>query len=323
MKVLVTGGGGFIGMSLIDALIKRKYEVSSFSRKTYAELEQKGVHQIVGDISNKENVMDACEGKGAVFHIAAKVKLWGKYNDFYSTNVMGTEHIIDACLANGIKYLVFTSSASVVFNGDNIEGSNESLPYPKHAVSNYTATKALAEQKVLAANNSSLQTISLRPHIVWGPGDNHIIPGILQRAKKGRLWQIGSNSKYISTTYISNYTDAQLLALDALINNKNIAGEAFFITNGEPIKLWDFINAILTANDYNVIDKQISKRIALVIAWIMETINKVTFSGKEPVLTRFAVKELCTSHWFDISKARNRLSYNPEISLKEGLKLII
>ncbi len=319
MKVLVTGGGGTIGKSVINGLINRNYTITSLSRNSYPELEKFGIKQELVDIRDYDKVRMALEGQDAVFHVAAKVGLWGRYDDFHSTNVMGTNNIIKACIANEIRYLIYTSSASVVFDGSDINNGTERLPYPEKPVSYYTGTKALAEQLILRANSSALKTISLRPHLVWGPGDNHIIPGILKRAKAGTLRQIGVNESYIDTTHIDNLCDAQLCALDSLRNNIRADGQAYFITNDEPIKVWDFINSILKAHAMPPIQKKISVNSALTISWILEKLHKIFIPGKEPALTRFAVNEACTSHWFNISKAKKLLSYEPKVSIKQGL----
>ncbi len=176
MKALVTGGGGFIGSALVRELVKRGFNVTSFSRGDYPELKQIGVVVKRGDLCDRESVLNACDGVDIIFHVAAKAGIWGSYKDYYMTNVRGTENIVYACKKKKTKWLIYTSSASVVFDGSDIKGSNESLSYPHRPLSNYTATKALAEQCVLNADSTSLKTLALRPHIVLGPGDNHLIP---------------------------------------------------------------------------------------------------------------------------------------------------
>lgn len=322
MNIVVTGGGGFIGSALVKALIARNHQVSSLSRNTYPELEKLGVEQFEGDINDSKIAFRACEGKDALFHIAAKVGVWGSYDDFYRANVSGTRQVVQTSLACGLKYLVFTSSASVVFDGKHIVNGNESLPYPAKKISNYADTKRLAEQIILSANGRELKTISLRPHLVWGPGDRHLIPGILEKARTGRLRQIGDNSNYVDTTYIDNYTDAQLCALDALTGHKNVDGQAYFITNGEAVKVWDFINAILKVYGLSPIRKKMNREIMYALAWALESVNKVFLPGKEPLLTRFIIDELCTSHWFDISRAKEQLGYAPAVSMQAGMALL-
>lgn len=324
-KILVTGGGGFIGKALVNKLVSLGNDVCSLTRSNYKDLDKIGLKQFIGDISEKEFVGAACEDIEVVFHIAAKVGLWGKYEEFFQTNVIGTQNIINACISRGVKYLVFTSSASVVFNDQNIENGNEELSYPEKILSNYAFTKSLAEKKVLEANCSKLKTISLRPHLVWGPGDTHLIPGILKRSDGGSLRQIGNNTRLIDTTYIENYTHAQIQAINAMINGNKACGKAFFVTNGEPVKVWDFINEILLTYGRNPVNRTINYNVAYSLATLSEVFYRYFLPKKEPRLTRFTIKELCKSHWFDISRAREYLGYTPVVSTKEGfnkLKLL-
>ncbi len=322
MNVLVTGGGGFIGKSLIKQLIARQYNVSSYSRSFHAELEAMSVTQIRGDIRDKVTLSKACHKMDVVFHIAAKVGFWGSHKDFHETNVGGSENVVAACLDQGVKYLIFTSSASVVFGGQDICGGDESLPYPKQLVSNYTATKAMAEKIVIAANGSQVRSLSLRPHLVWGLGDNHLMPRILKKAREGRLFKIGNRDTLIDTTHIDNYTHAQLMAFDALRNDPKAGGQAYFITDGRPIKTWDFVNALLHAHGLAEVDRSIPKHIALKVSQLMVLWHKVFLSKKEPTLSPFIVNELCTSHWFDISKAKKILSYEAQTTFEEGMRTI-
>ncbi len=319
MNVLITGGGGFIGLDLVKALLKREVQVKSLSRNPQPILEELGVQHLVADLRNREAVFEACEGVDAVFHIAAKVGLWGSYRDFYTINVEGTQNIVNACRIQGVKYLIYTSSASVVFDGQSIEGGQETLPYPKRPLSHYTATKAMAEQCIIEANSATLKTLSLRPHIVWGPGDTQIIPEIISRAAKGVLRQIGPNVHRIDTTFVKNYTIAQLAALKQLRRAKINGGEAYFISDGKPILVWDFVNAILQAYNIAPLEKKISKRTAMFSARLLEAVHKFLPARHEPRLTVFTVHELCSSHWFNISKARQELLYQPQIGFKQGL----
>ena len=193
--MLVTGGGGFLGGAIVKRLVQRGDTVSCFSRSLYPKLSSLGVRQIQGDIRDRRSVEKAIQGVDLVFHVAAKAGVWGPYQEYYGANVLGTQNVVKACTSQGVKYLIYTSSASVIFDGKNIEGENETLPYPSRPMSHYTATKALAEQYILNANSPALNTLSLRPHLVWGPGDNHIIPGLLERARSGKLKRIGKGRK--------------------------------------------------------------------------------------------------------------------------------
>ncbi len=320
MNALVTGGGGFIGSALVNELVKRGFRVTSFSRNDYPALRKIGVVVKRGDLSDASSVLEACKDIDIVFHVAAKAGITGNYRDYYRTNVTGTGNIIHACKMNKIKYLISTSSASVVFDGSNIEGSDESLPYPARPVSYYTATKALAEQLVLQANSPTLRTLSLRPHLVYGPGDNHLFPRIISRAKTGRLLRIGDGRNLIDVTYIDNIVSAHINAAQAMISNPEVTGKAYFITNGEPVPLWDFLNMMLIISGYESILKSVPARAALLFSGLTEAFYKIFLKSREPMLTRFLVSELIHSHWFDITRARRLLNYNPGISNIESLK---
>ena len=320
MNVLVTGGGGFMGMALIKRLISEGYKVTSFSRREYPLHWALGINSIQADIRDQEAIEKACKGRDVVFHLAAKVGIWGPYDSYYSTNVTGTLNVIKACRKQGVSRIIFTSSSSVVFDGSDLDGVDESFPYPEKHGSAYAATKAMAERLIIEANCDTLKTISLRPHLVWGPYDAHIIPGILKRASSGRLRRIGDKEHFIDTTYIDNMTDALLLAVEALNSKPEAAGRNFFITNGEPARVWDFINSIIQIAGHEPVQKKIPEKVALLAAGIAEYLHKVFKVNSEPFMTRFAIKELCTNHWFDITSARKILGYNPRISYADGFK---
>jgi len=319
IRILVTGGGGFVGFALIKRLKTEGYEVSSFSRQKYSFLEELGIKQFNGNLSSYESVLDATRDMDLVFHVAAKAGFWGSYKEYYEANVLGTDNIIKACQKSKVKKLIFTSSASVVFGGEAIENGNTSLPYPNIPLNHYTATKALSEQAVIDANCDSLKTISLRPHIIWGPGDRHIIPRLLDRAKTGKLQQIGNGKNFVDTIFIDNFIDAQLLAMKALDDNHACRGKAYFVTNAEPVLLWVFLNDILKKAQLQPVSRSISQRTALIIAKVLTGFHHLLLPNKEPVLTSFLVKELSESHYFDISDTMKDLGYTPEISLEEGL----
>jgi len=320
MNVLVTGGGGFIGFALVQQLVARGDRVTSFSRGDYPALRRLGIEIIRGDLSDQDAIVKACTGRDIVFHVAAKVGVWGPYRAYYQSNVQGTENVVKACLIHSVNRLIFTSSASVVFNGSNIEGMNESLPYPSRQMSHYTATKALAEQCVIAANSSNLKTLSLRPHLVWGPGDRHILPGIINRAKAGKLRRIGDDDHLIDTTYIDNAVSAHICAVKTMEQNPEVTGKAYFISNGEPITLMDFINNILKSAGLPPVNYSVSVKTALAVAGLLELVYKGLGIQTAPRLTRFLVHELSTAHWFDISSARKLLGYSPKVTIKEGLE---
>ena len=311
MKVLVTGGGGFVGMALVRRLLEEGWEVSVFSRKRYPEHQQTGIDVHQGDITRYEEIGKACRGMEAVFHVAAKVGIWGSYADFYVVNVRGTENVIRACLANRVGKLIFTSSASVVFDGRDMEGVDESMPYPEKPISPYTATKAEAEKLVLRANSEKLKTIVLRPHLIVGPGDTQLIPRIIERARKGRVFLPGKRNCTMDYVSIDNLIQAQMLALKKMDANPAVCGRPFFITNGNPVPIKEFLNDVIQSAGLAPVEKSVPETVAYAGAWILEKTHLLFRLKGEPYFTRFLIKELCTHHWFDITAALKMLGYTP------------
>lgn len=322
MKALVTGGGGFLGQAIVRALRKRGDPVRSFSRNSYENLKALDVEQNNGDLADTAAVDAAVQGCDVVFHVAAKPGIWGDYEKYHQTNVAGTQNVIDACLAHGVRRLVYTSSPSVVFDGRDMEGVDESIPYPADFGAHYPRTKAIAEQLVRAANGAQLATVSLRPHLIWGPGDNHLLPRLVARARAGQLARIGSRANLIDTVYVDNAAEAHLLAAERLAPGSPVAGKVYFISQGEPVPLWEMVNRLLDAAGAPRVTRAIPVPLALLLAWGFETAHRLTRNRREPRLTRFVVHELSTAHWFDISAARRDLGYAPAISISEGLQLL-
>ena len=320
MRVLVTGGGGFLGEAIVRSLLAKGHQVRSLSRGYYPALRSIGVELSQGDLCDPIVVKEACRDCDLVFHVAAKAEIWGDYADYYRTNVIGTKNIVASCQSLSISRLVFTSSPSVVFNGRDMENADESVPYPKHYKAAYPATKAAAERIVLSANNERLATIALRPHLIWGPYDTHLVPGIIARGRIGKLRKLGLGIKMVDCTYIDNAVEAHLLAAERLSPGSPISGRVFFISQGQPIPLWEFINQILAAADIPAVTGTVPTRLAYMMAWICELAYKGLRLKGEPMLTRFLVEELATSHWFNISAAQLELSYYPKISIDEGFR---
>lgn len=319
MKALVTGGGGYLGGAVIRALLARGDTVASLQRGSYPWLSEAGVQVHTGDITDKETTARAVRGCDVVFHVAGRTGVWGAYRDYYHINVTGTESVIDACRANGIPRLVYTSSPSVVFNGRDEAGVDESIAYPGRFFNHYQKTKALAEQRVLAANGAGLATVALRPHLIWGPGDPHLIGRILERARSGRL-RLVRGDNLVDTTYIDNAAQAHQLAADALGQTAPCAGKAYFISNGEPMPLNELINRILAAYGLPAVRKSISPGLAYLAGTMSEFVYSLLRIKKEPLLTRFVARQLGCAHWYDISAARRDLGYQPAVSIAQGLQ---
>ncbi len=320
MKALVTGGGGFLGGAIVAQLRARGDEVYSFSRGDYPALAAAGVPQVRGDLADAEAIAAAVAGRDVVFHVAAKAGLGGRFADYHRANVVGTENVLAACRRHQVRRLVYTSSPSVVFDGRDLEGVDESAPYPARFDAHYPRTKALAEQAVLAANGPELATVCLRPHLIWGPGDNHLVPRILARGRSGRLRRIGRADKLIDNTYIDNAARAHVLAADRLVPGSPVAGRAYFISNGEPVPTWDLINRILVCGGVPPVTRSVPVWLAVAAGAVAEAVFRLLRRDDDPPMTRFLARELATAHWFDLSAARRDLGYSPQVSLAEGLK---
>lgn len=319
MKALVTGGGGFLGGAIVRALVNRGDDVVALQRGKYPELEKLAVRCYTGDMIDADVVTDASKDCDVIFHVAGKTGIWGDFQDYYRTNVVGTESVITACQRNNINRLVYTSSPSVIFNGEDEENTNESMAYPDRYFNHYQTTKAIAERKVLAANDDSLATVALRPHLIWGANDPHLIGRIVARARAGKLRLIDTK-KLADTTYIDNAVSAHLLAAYSLHPGAACAGKTYFITNGEPLPIGEFINSILVAVGMSPVSKTVSPGFAYFVGYTTELIYRLLNIKKEPMMTRFVARQLSCAHWYDISAAKRDFGYEPKVSIEEGLK---
>lgn len=323
MKALVTGGGGFLGGAIVRQLISRGDRVTSLSRRRYPALDALGVEQHEADIADPQAVLCAAAGCDCVFHVAAKAGIAGRYRSYYRTNVTGTANVLAACRAQGVRRLVYTSSPSVVFDGRDMEGVDESVPYPHHYEAAYPQTKAIAEQMVRAANSLELATVCLRPHLIWGPGDNHLLPRLIARARAGRLRRIGKANKLIDSVYIDNAAIAHVLAAARLRPESPVAGKVYFITNGEPLPLWGLVERILATAGLGPVTRSVPFVLAYAAGWVLEKLYALRSGEHEPPMTRFLAHELTAAHWFDISAARRDLGYEPTVPIEEGLRRLL
>ncbi|MBL92064.1 MAG: 3-beta hydroxysteroid dehydrogenase [Myxococcales bacterium] len=324
MKILVTGGGGFLGRAILAQLpqVYPQAERHTLQRSDHPDLTQKGITQHLGPLTDANLVDQAVAGSDLVFHVAAKAGVWGSYDSFHGPNVQGTENILAACRKHGVKKLIYTSTPSVVHSGSSLEGVDESVPYADHFSTHYPATKAQAEKMVLAANDDKLSTVALRPHLIWGPGDNHLVPRIVDRARRGRLRIVGPGDNLIDGVFIDNAAQAHVLASQKLQPNAACAGKAYFITQGEPVATKELINGIVQAAGLPKVEKSISPKAAYMVGFILEMIFKTFGIQKEPPMTRFVAEQLATAHWYNIDAAKNDLGYDPKVSTAQGLALL-
>lgn len=318
---LVTGGTGFLGRHIVERLLAAGRPVTVLARTPAPDLEKRGVRFIRASLDDEAAVRTACRGIDTVFHVAAKVGVWGRYDDFFRANVLGTRALLAGSREHGVTRFVHTSTPSVVYNGYDLAGADESLPLTTSCPSPYPLTKAIAEREVLAANSDPIRTVALRPHLIWGVGDPHLVPRILDRARAGRLRIIGAGRNRVDMVHVANAADAHLLAETAL--DGPAAGRAYFITNGEPVVLWDWINQLLTSLGEPPVTRHISLRTASAIGAIGETAWRVLPLKGEPPMTRFIAAELAKDHWFSLDDARRDLGYTPRITMAAGTAELI
>lgn len=321
MNALVTGAGGFLGLYILEQLVARGDRVRAFCRGDYPELDRLGVETLSGDLCDREATVDACRGIDVVFHVAAVAGIGGPWKHYYEINTLGTQHIVEGCRRHGVGRLVYTSSPSVTFDGTDQRGVDESAPYSQRWLAHYPHSKALAECHVLEANApGTLLTCALRPHLIWGVRDRHLIPRLLARARSGRLRRIGDGANLVDMVYVDNAAAAHLQAADALATGSPVAGRAYFISQGEPVNCWEWINQILALAGLPPVKKSISLAAAWRIGAVLEAFYWALRLKSEPPMTRFLAAQLATSHYFDISRAQQDFGYNPTVSTEEGMQ---
>lgn len=318
MKALVTGAGGFLGGAITRQLLAAGHTVTAVARGDYPALTAAGVKVVRADLAGGE-LAPIFDGQDVVFHVAAKTGVWGPTAEFERTNVEGTRQVIAACRQAGVPKLVFTSSPSVIFDGHDHTNAGPDLPYPTHYESDYPRTKAEAERMALAANSPELATVSLRPHLIWGPGDPHLLPRVIKRARQGRLRIVGEGRNEVSITYIDNAAAAHLQAAAHIHPGASGAGRAFFVNDPTPIVLWDWLNGIFAQLQIPPVRRKVSvnlaRRVGGVLEWVWRTFN---LSG-EPPMTRFVAAQLGSSHTYDIRPAQQHLGYQPVVGPEEAM----
>jgi 2-alkyl-3-oxoalkanoate reductase len=321
MNALVTGASGFLGLYVAEQLVARGNRVRTLCRGSDPRLNAIGVEMVRANLRDRRAVIDACRGVDAVFHIGGIAGMVGQWRDYYETNVLGTRNVVEGCLTHGVGRLVYTSSPSVTFNGRDQEGVDESAPYANRWFSHYARSKALAEQHVLASNGRrGLLCCALRPHLMWGPRDRQLIPRLLELARSGRLRRIGDGANRIDTLYVENAATAHLLAADALRLDSPVAGRAYFISQGEPVNCWAWIDELLALAGLPPVQKSISLRTAWAIGAAYEIAYRLLALRGEPPMSRFLAAQMATSHYFNINRARQDFGYEPTLSIAEGMR---
>lgn len=318
-RVFVTGAGGFLGKAICQRLRAANIEVVGFARSAYPDLVHLGVDMRQGDICDYKALAAAMSGCDLVFHVASKAGVWGSQDSYFSPNVNGTANVIRACKKLKINRLVYTSTPSVTFQGEDENGIDESAPYAVKFLNFYAESKACAEKMLLAANSDTLKTNAIRPHLIWGPGDPHLVPRVLKRAKAGRLKLVGKQDKLVDTIFIDNAAYGHILAALELSGDANSGGKAYFLSNDEPITMAAMLNHILASAGLPAVSQRVPAGLAYCAGAVLEGVYGLLGKRQEPIMTRFVAKQLSTSHYFDISAAKRDLGYLPQVSMDEGM----
>lgn len=319
VRAVVTGGTGFLGSRIVELLLARGDEVWSLGRRHAPGLESLGARVLIADIRDREAVRRVLVGSDVLFHAAAKVGQWGPKGDFHRTNLDGTRHVLAAARAAGTPRFIHTSSPSVVGYVKDIAGGGPDLPLAAHHETPYAETKAAAERLVMAENGASFRTVILRPHLVFGPGDPHLLPRFLDRARRGILRRVGDGRNRVDLTYIDNAAWAHLDAADAVCREVcTCAGRAYFIGNGEPVLFWEWLAHLLRELGLPPARGAISVRTARLLGRVLEGLWQVGRLPGEPPITRFVAEALARSHWYDMKPAQQDLGYWPRVSMDDA-----
>ena len=322
----VTGGGGFLGRYICRKLVEQQIEVVSISRSSHPHLERMGVCCKEVDIIDLKKLTEAFAGCDAVIHTAAKAGIWGSKKEYEAVNVVGTQNVVNACLSQGIKYLVYTSSPSVVFCGGDISGGDETLTYSDSHFCHYATTKRQAEQIVLGScKRKNFFCCALRPHLIWGPGDPHFLPRLLDRARRGTLKKIGKGNNKVDVIHVENAAEAHIQALFSMVEEpQKISGKSYFLGQEKPVKMCNFIELLLNSQGVFPQWKSISFPVAYFMGIVFEGLYKVVgrFKYKEPPITRFLALQLSRSHYFSHHRAQRDFGYFPKVSIDAGMRML-
>ena len=323
-KAMVTGGNGFVGRRIVSMLLEQGCEVTVFDISGGFQNESR-VKMIVGNLVDPKDVAKAVQGIEVIYHVAAPHASHPPAVQ-YAVNVTGTQNLLQASAAAGVKKFVFTSSASVIYEGKDQAGADEFTPIPTASLDSYTKTKAEAEALVLAANGEKgMLTAAIRPHGIFGPGDRQFFPVLVESARKGKTkYALGKGKNVADFTFVGNVAHAHLLAAEKLGVVKGVEGQAFFVTNDAPLPFWDFLAKVLTGFGYPAPSVKLpAGAMAVVGGWmdgLAGVLRKVGVAF-QPTFTRSRVQYLTTHHYYSIEKAKRLLGYTPAWTQEEALAL--
>lgn len=324
---LVIGGTGFLGGEIVRQLLKLGRPVRAFCRRrgdlpSEAEL-------FLGDIKDLPSLLDACDGVETVYHTASWPNISVHWQPFYETNILGTRNVIDACLQRGVRRLIYTSSASVSFHCRSQEGVDESEPYPTRWLAHYPHSKAIAEKAVLDISRTEnsekprLLTCSIRPHLIIGSQDRHLLPRLFDRARRERLFRVGDGTNLVDIIFVENAAWGHIQAADALLDRSSpVNGNAYFLSQGDPVNCWRWIDEVLSMKGLPAVKRSISFNTAWYMGACMELWYKLGRLQGEPLMTRFLAAQLGRTHYLNISKARKDFDFEPILTMQQGMDLL-
>lgn len=334
-SVLLIGGAGFLGLHIVQQFWEQspRPEIHVFDIRPlpdkiskYFTFDPKKIHVHVGDLTSKDDVTKAIKESNPSVIVHSASPIHGLGQEIYEkVNIHGTKNLIECAKEQKIRALVYTSSAGVIFNGEDVHNADETWPIPEVPMDGYNETKAIAENMVLKANSPSenFYTVALRPAGIFGPGDRQLVPGLRQVLERGQTkFQVGDNNNLFDWTYAGNVADSHVLAAQKLLDPKTVSdvgGETFFITNDTPSYFWTLARTVWKADghvdNYNIV---LSRPVAIAVGYLSEFFSKL--SGKEPGLTPFRVKIVCAYRYHNITKAKTILGYKPKVGLEEGIR---
>ncbi len=320
--VLVTGATGFVGSALAARLVTEGASVRGLTRHPDAAPAIPGVHWVRGDLEDPGSLREATRGIDAVFHAGGMVGHFGHRPAYLRANVQGTKDLLAACREHQVRALIHTSTPSVIADGSDHFGVDESHPYSTRFASPYPESKALSEQLVLAAHRDDFRTIVVRPHMIWGPGRSQWVQGMVRRAARNALWQIGPGGNRIGMTFLDDCISAHLAAWQALTRDASVGGVPYFVHGGEPVVFWDWVAELSRACGLSPIRGQVPVGAAMALAHACDAAVVISRGRVHLPISAYLIAELTTEHYSDITRARTRLGYEPRVTMAEGLARI-
>ena len=315
-SAFVTGGSGFIGGRLIRRLAADGWTVKALARSesSATKVREAGAEPVMGDLDDVGAMTDGARGCEYAFHAAAALGDWGRREDFVRGNVTGTENALRACREAGVRRFVHVGTEAALLVGQPLVNADERVPLRPDSKAHYSATKAMAEQVVLDANHDGFETVVLRPRLVWGPGDTTIVPALKEAVDNGRFSWIGGGRHRTSTTHVDNVVEGLVLAA-----TRGEPGNAYFVTDGDPVVFRDFITALMATAGVEMPDRSVPLALAKPLAGVAESIWTTLRLKSAPPLTRLAVWLSARECTIDITKARTELGYEPIKTIDEGM----